>query len=634
MIKSFLSNYLLFFITLFSLEGYSQQLDCDQVSAQLELIKTYKSNQVQMDSMRSFSASISRSNTPLELFNCLHALPTSDHIKLIYFQDYAPFLMRKGDLESSKKLREQGLQLAQQYGNLGLEHDYLDTMTSYYINVSKADSATLYINKQSAIVNANPTSFNNVAWMIYHRRGEIENILGNIQKQGEYYELAWEAMKKNPESDSQRGFLLYLVMDFHRTNKNIERQAYFTELLSEHYKEKQLKTPNLHLPINFLLLQNDSPEAIENLEQIIKQSDSLNNFNALSFCTQALSSALLKNNKPLEAIPYLERTISKLDSANYMFSHTGERDLLQQAYLMAGNYEKAYDVLADQKKVEDSLRNSEVLSKIADFEVKYDTQEKQRIVDQQKAQQKILRIVLFSGLALLLLVSLFLYKIRQKNKILAKQKQLLEVTVDEKNVLLKETHHRVKNSFQIVSSLLYLQSEAIEDKEAQIAIKEAQNRVRSMVLIHQKLYNKDQLVGINTQEYFDDLVKDIFESHQFEATPITYNTQIESMILDVETITPIGLILNELITNVLKHAFPSPSLNDKMELRFNKKGDNLILEIEDNGIGMTDNIQDSSFGIKLMKALSKKLKASIQYPPTQAKGTLVQLEITRFTTLD
>jgi two-component sensor histidine kinase len=226
----------------------------------------------------------------------------------------------------------------------------------------------------------------------------------------------------------------------------------------------------------------------------------------------------------------------------------------------------------------------------------------------------------------------FLFKNRKKNILLAKQKKLLEATVDEKNVLLKETHHRVKNSFQIVSSLLYLQSENMEDKEGQIAIKEAQNRVRSMVLIHQKLYNKDQLVGINTEEYIHDLTKDIFESHQ-SSDKISYSLDVEPLVLDIESITPIGLILNELITNVLKHAFDQITPESHMNIQFGKEGDALRLEVSDNGLGMSSEIKESSFGIKLMKALAKKLKASLKFEALAPNGTSAVLHIQRYTVL-
>lgn len=277
---------------------------------------------------------------------------------------------------------------------------------------------------------------------------------------------------------------------------------------------------------------------------------------------------------------------------------------------------------------------------VLDMETKYETEKKDaqlkllQLETEKKEQQKRLYLYLaLAGLIIAGLLGFFGIKNRQKNIKLAKQKKLLEATLDEKNLLLREIHHRVKNSFQIVSSLLYLQSENVEDKEAKIAIKEAENRVRSMVLIHQKLYNKEELVGINTTEYFSDLVKDIFESHQFTSKPIQYNLNVESYILDIETITPVGLILNELIINTLKHAFNEVTEKSKLHINFTKENKSLILKVKDNGKGFEGDIKSTSFGIKLMKALSKKLKATLDYISKPNEGTEVVLTINKFNIL-
>ena len=151
-----------------------------------------------------------------------------------------------------------------------------------------------------------------------------------------------------------------------------------------------------------------------------------------------------------------------------------------------------------------------------------------------------------------------------------------------------------------------------------------------MVLIHQKLYNRDELVGINTKEYFGDLVKDIFQSHQLKSESIDYQLNIEPYILDIETITPLGLILNELIINTLKHAFEGTDEKGKLNVNFDKEKDCLVLKVKDNGKGFEGEVKNTSFGIKLMKALSKKLKANLEYHSNTNKGTEVILTIRKF----
>ncbi len=307
---------------------------------------------------------------------------------------------------------------------------------------------------------------------------------------------------------------------------------------------------------------------------------------------------------------------------------------MYSAYKSTGSYSQFlenYELFEDAR---ETIFNDKNIKKQTQQEMQFEFNKtsalKNAEIVAQKKESQLYSILSGVGFLFAAFLGFFFYKNRKKNKILAKQKKLLEATVDEKNVLLKETHHRVKNSFQIVSSLLYLQSENIEDKEAQIALREAQNRVRSMVLIHQRLYSKDQLVGIDSKEYLEALTKDIFEMHQFKKELLPYKLNIESLVLSIETITPIGLILNELIVNVLKHAYEIITPESILSIDFRKKNDELILKVIDNGKGFEDEIKDTSFGIKLMNALSKKLKASLDYNSSLSNGTEVILNIKKF----
>lgn len=312
-------------------------------------------------------------------------------------------------------------------------------------------------------------------------------------------------------------------------------------------------------------------------------------------------------------------------------------DCLSKAYKAIGKYDKALENYQLLTQTNDSIFNENNIKKQTQQEMQYEfnkTEELNAIALEAKERESTLYSYLaVLGLVLALVSGFFFYKNKKTNIKLAKQKSLLEATVDEKNVLLKETHHRVKNSFQIVSSLLYLQSENAVDKEAKIAIREAENRVRSMVLIHQKLYNKDELVGINTKDYFNDLVNDIFESHQFKSELITFQLDVEPLVLDVETITPVGLILNELIVNALKHAFKEVTPESQINIQFHKKGEDLVLKVKDNGQGFEGEIKNTSFGITLIKALSKKLKASLDYSSIPNNGTEATLHIKKFNLL-
>ena len=625
--------FFIFFLSAIS-TGQSQEINRNYIDSVVSKAKAEKDLSLKKDIIDGLWLKIIKLPPEISLqhFNYIDSTnATRNDILVFSYFHAAPILVNNGEIAASKSLRYKGLAMAEALNIPESRHDYYHSLSNFYINTSVADSATYYVNEAEKMVRQYPDKLGSLLWQIYHRKGDIQFLLGDKEKKGFWYEKAWEELSKYPEHRA-RGFFLYVITEHYYRIKDHVKHAKYAELLIAYYKEKELRTPDYHFPVESVLLNEYNEENVAHLKRVILASDSLNNYNSYSTSAYILGKALMENGSAEEAIPIIKRTIEKLEAANYLIGHTREKELLRDLYLKVGDYENAYGALWSQKRMEDSLRSQEVIRSISDYEVKYDTERKEREIEKQQATKRTLYLILGSIGLLLAVVSFFFIKNRKKNLLLAKQKKLLEATVDEKNILLKETHHRVKNSFQIVSSLLYLQSENIEDKEAQIAIKEAQNRVRSMVLIHQKLYNKDQLVGINTEEYIQDLTKDIFDSHQSEKK-VSYSLDVDSLVLDIESITPIGLILNELITNVLKHAFETITSESTINIEFKKVGEAIIMKVSDNGQGMASEIREGSFGIKLMKALAKKLKAVLIFEARIPNGTTATLHINQFTEL-
>ncbi len=187
-------------------------------------------------------------------------------------------------------------------------------------------------------------------------------------------------------------------------------------------------------------------------------------------------------------------------------------------------------------------------------------------------------------------------------------------SLHEKEILLKEIHHRVKNNLQIISSLLYLNSKKIKDNESLVIFKESQNRIKSIALVHERLYQSKDLGKIDFKEYITRLTSDLFNSFSSYASLINLNLDIENIFISVEVAVPLGLITNELISNSLKYAFPNKeNLANKPEIKicFNKCENNeLILEISDNGIGMPEGFDlktSQSLGLQLVETLINQL---------------------------
>lgn len=189
----------------------------------------------------------------------------------------------------------------------------------------------------------------------------------------------------------------------------------------------------------------------------------------------------------------------------------------------------------------------------------------------------------------------------------------LITSLKEKEVLLQEIHHRVKNNMQIISSLLSLQANHTESKETAEILKESRGRVKSMAMIHEKLYHSNNLGKLKMAEYLNNLVRDIIRSYSGVSSDITVDIEVEDINLNIDTAIPMGLFVNELISNSVKHAFPDNKGNITLKLK--SMDDEYLLCVSDNGIGFPDgfNIDEStSLGLKLVKSLAIQLDGDLQ----------------------
>lgn len=184
----------------------------------------------------------------------------------------------------------------------------------------------------------------------------------------------------------------------------------------------------------------------------------------------------------------------------------------------------------------------------------------------------------------------------------------------EKELLLKEVHHRVKNNLQIISGILKLQLYTEGEQDIKEIIQNCRNQVYSMAAIHEKLYNATNISKIHIKTYIEDLVDYLNQEYAGITNTITFNVDCDPDIyLDIDTCIPCGLILNETITNAVKYAFPHETNNKEIVVRFNKKSESYVMQIADNGIGMDDIAAvnaKKSLGMELLRRLSRQLRGN------------------------
>jgi two-component sensor histidine kinase len=195
-----------------------------------------------------------------------------------------------------------------------------------------------------------------------------------------------------------------------------------------------------------------------------------------------------------------------------------------------------------------------------------------------------------------------------------KNEFLLESSLAEKEILLKEIHHRVKNNLQIISSLIVLQEQYIKDERILHVFKDFQNRIKVMALIHQTLYNSENLNKIHLSKYIKDLVNNLFKVYSADFKQIKFQLNIEDIDFNLDNANACGLIINELVSNSLKHAF-SENNQGKIVVTLKKlEEDKILLDVYDNGIGFPEDVDyqnSDSLGLKLISTITKQMDGNI-----------------------
>lgn len=321
-----------------------------------------------------------------------------------------------------------------------------------------------------------------------------------------------------------------------------------------------------------------------------------------------------------EALPYSLQAIE-------LIKQTGRNRNLWENYM---HVSEIYESLGDTKMALyyhqlytselESFKDNIILSLENEAQSKYEVGQKNATIlfqDEKISQQKrtkVLYLILTALLGIILFGLLYNYRKKQKR---SQQLEALNSALDIKNkqneLLLKEIHHRVKNNLELVKSLIALQSAQLEDSPTKDAMIASQNRVQSMGIIHQKLYQGNNVGSIDMKDYFLNLSDGILDTFNAE-DKVKIECAMEQLELDVDTAVPIGLIVNELLTNALKYAFPK---DNKGEIKISLTKSNpetLDLEVVDNGIGKTIGAgpKGTGFGSQLIKLLTQQLNGQME----------------------
>jgi two-component system, sensor histidine kinase PdtaS len=511
--------------------------------------------------------------------------------------------------------------------------DSIDICLYYYragrisYNIHEIDKGTAYMMQSLRLAELQRDTIlcMHISFIIY-REGLIE--------EGKYQEglnKTLELLKKYPEAAQNNNTLNLDILNglancyFHLKQYSLAEKYYLQAI---HVAEQE---QGFGVPLHKIPIYTDIGRLYMQRQKMDK---------AAQYFQKALG--LSQKIKSFPNIKKIQFELFKLDSAN-------------------GNYLSAIKHYQLYKAVTDSMFNESKSKQIEELEIQYKTEQKEKefqlLAKQNLLQQKTIsqgrsiRNAIIAGavlVLLLLLVVLNRYHVKQRaNKLLQEkqekinqQKQCLEKLVEEEKILLKEkdkllnekewllkeVHHRVKNNLQIVISLLNSQSAFLKDDAAILAIKESQYRIHAIALIHQKLYQSENLSVIDMAAYIKD-VADYLADNLDAAHRINFDVSIQRIELDVAQAVPLGLIINEAIINSVKYAFPVGS-NGEIKIRMEQSiADGIVLDIKDDGIGLPKDFNwqyTQSLGMSLMQGLAKQLGG--QFEIINNNGLTVQVK--------
>lgn len=547
--------------------------------------------------------------------------------------------------------------LAENFNNMGVVYHHLgvwDSSINYY-DAALREYLTLKDSAKISIIEINLGT-------LYKQKGLYEKSLGYLLAASYYLEKS-EPTTNLASCYNSIGTLYSRIgepqaaLDFHYKAVSVRQTLNLKAGLSSSYNN----IGNVYLSLK----QYDS--ALANFEKSLEIKRELNDRDGLAIVLNNIGELSLKTGQLAKAQELLQESLSIRLETNDKLGVVSSRNNLANVYMLEGNlvaaerelklseamatdmglleelkdnyelqvklYEKkenldkALDYSRQLLVVKDSLLNQEKAQSLAEMQTRYESMKKEdriallekegllQVVELERRQVWIVSLTL--AMVLIAIIGMLIY---HNLRTVRKNKVHIEL-------LLKELHHRVKNNLQILSSLLSLQSQQLTDDTALKAVKSSESRINAMALIHRKLYTVDQNRTVDIKEYITELIQYLVYSYGYHEKNFKLDLQINEISIDVDKAIPLGLILNELISNAFKHAYenqPNPSLMVNLAYPDDHE---LQIRIRDNGAGMppVDEKQRKTFGMKIVSTLLKELKGSLDVK--NENGTTYDLHI-------
>lgn len=555
------------------------------------------------------------------------------------------------DMQQALLYAKRGVALADKISDKKRQPEFYEMEGRMHANLLNLDSATLFFNKAMkgyvAIGNkkGQATTFFKIGW-VFKKKGEAEKALDadlkalklmenlgdpqglagayervsddliiqqRLKEAGNYAQKAIDICKENDLQQEMVYALTGAGSVAINDGKNKEAFDFFDAALRLAINQKLD-------PVTLSDFYNNRGNAYKRLakyKEALKDYQTAHNLaiksnynNAIAATIANLGEVNLLMGNYKEALGYQLETV-KLQEQNNDKSNLIENYLhVSNIYEHLGDYHSALDYHKKALALRDSVSSAASDSTMSGMLTRYETQKKEATITSQMHEISQQKKVQWLGIGLLGLLSVFIVFGILTYRIRVKRSKLLAIKNAENELLLKEIHHRVKNNLEVVSSLLALQSAQIDDPHTRDAMQESQNRVHSIGIVHQKLYLGKTLDAIEMKDYFLNLSESVLDSFGAEKR-IKIELAMEKLDIDIDTAVPLGLIVNELLTNTIKYAFPEGRDGLVLIKLEKQKNGNLHLEVADNGMGKSGVTKGTGFGTQLISLLTRQLNGSM-----------------------
>ncbi len=544
-------------------------------------------------------------------------------------------LYRKiGEYKNSLKSFDEGLDVANRYKlNIALANIYMNKANT--LDESGSYDEAIANHLLSVKIKDKLNDERGLA-QSYNNLGNVYTHAGQYQEALHYFRLTRNlAEKQRPQNKTT------LALAYNNLANGLNAVNEYDSVLTLYNKSLDLFTDTKEKPGialvyhdmgNFYLEQKNYKSAITYLNKALEyRSGSLLVTDEAS-TRNLIGVALGKMNRHKEAEQQLLKSLSMVKDGNTRLQE-GIYKALATHYTTVGDPEKANDYQSRYFNLKDTLLTSSESMNMLKEKNSYDLEKKEALLKIAEQQRQVSKLslsnrnktiaILAIGIGLLTLLTIFFaHNMQQKKKTAAAMSKKNEKI----ETLIKELHHRVKNNLQVVSGLLALQSNRLEDEHAKQAMDAGRSRVDAMALIHQKLYLGNDLASIDIKSYLENLSASLALSYGYAGSSINTQVRLAKNEMDVDKAIPIGLIVNELVTNSFKHAFSDfDRASVSVQLTEVNTGE-LELEIADNGNGaISKEDHQHSFGMKLVNTLVEQLNGSLQRLEKNGTAYLIKI---------